>query len=136
MVSHRCTTVVADKVVLLVIPCSVQVPLGWVGKIADGSQDHVVTFLDSTVPDVLHCLNEGQSSAVSFASLVLKVHVERRLVVDVIPGPELHAADPSDGVLRKTSVNPGLVSEKFRSAVFVEVTVAEHGGMSVKVTDT
>ena len=57
-------------------------------------------------------------------------------MVDVIPSPELHAADPSDGVLRKTSVNPGLVSEKFRSAVFVEVTVAEHGGVGVEVTLT
>jgi hypothetical protein len=48
------------------------------------------------VSDVFHSLNEGQSSAVSFAGLLLKVHIEGRLVVDVIASPELHAHNPSD----------------------------------------
>ena len=58
MVSHGCTSVVADVVVLLVIPRSVKVPLGRVGVITDSSQDHVVTFLNSAVPDIFHSLNE------------------------------------------------------------------------------
>jgi hypothetical protein len=58
MVSHGCTSVVADVVVFLVIPRSVKVPLGRVRVVADGSQDHVVTFLNGAVSDILHSLNE------------------------------------------------------------------------------
>ena len=96
MVLHFSTTVVGNEVIFLVVPGSVKVPLCWVGVITDSSQDHVVTFLNGAVSDVLHSLNERQSSTVGLASLLLEVHVEGRLVVDVIASPELHAADPSD----------------------------------------
>ena len=60
----------------------------------------------------------------------------RMLVIQVVAGPELHGQAPSNQVLGKTTENEGAVSEQAGATLFVEVTVAEHGGVCVEVTDT
>lgn len=82
--------VVADKVVFLVVAAPEQVEQTRVSAVADRLQNHIVAFLYGDVADILHCLDEGKSTAVGFASALVQMLVVRVLVVQVVAGPELH----------------------------------------------
>ena len=90
MVTHRCATIVAQEVVLLVVSAAEEFESTWVRVVAHGLQDHVVALLDSTVADILHGLDKGQCASVGALGFVLEVHGEGRLMVDIVTSPQVH----------------------------------------------
>jgi len=122
--------------VLLVIAAAHKAPHSWVTVVANSSKNHVIPFLNGAESDVLHSLDEGQSATVSLPRLFLEVGVKGGLEVDIVTGPELHAADPRDQVLGKTAPNERRVLEHSRALLLVEVSVLEHGAVRLEVSNT
>ena len=136
MVSHRGTTVIAQEMVFLVVAATEKLEGARVGVVADSLENHVVSLLDGAETDVFHGLDEGERPAVSLLGLILKVHGESRLVVDVVATPEGHAGSPEDNEFGTATPNVGHLVEKLAATLLTEVTVAEHGRVCVEVTDT
>ena len=107
MVSHRGTSVIAQKVVFLVVAAAEKLEGARVSVVANGLENHVVPLLDGAESDVFHSLDEGQSPAVSLLGFILEVHGEGRLVVDVIATPEGHASSPEDNEFSTATPNVG-----------------------------
>jgi len=126
VVLHGCALVVADKEIFLIVARSEQSEHARVSSIADSLQDHEVALLDGNKANIFHGLHEWKSTAVGFAGLVMEVHVERVLVVQVVAGPELHRHSPGNQIFRITTPNEGAIREQAGSALLVEMTVAEH----------
>ena len=133
MVLHGRAAIVADEMVLLHVPRAQEFESSWVRVVADRFQDHVVTLSDGHISNVLHRLNEGQSASVCPLGLLLEVHGESILVVQVVASPELHGEDPEEAVLCHTTPDVRHIVEKFRASVLIEVPVAEHGWMSIEI---
>ena len=74
MVTHRCTSIVAHKVVLLVVSATQEIESAWVSVVANSFQNHVVTLLDGAEAYILHGLDEGQSASVCTLRLFLQMH--------------------------------------------------------------
>jgi hypothetical protein len=136
MVSHGCSSHVAQEGVLLVIAAAHKVPHRGVAVVANCSKNHEIPFLHGAESDVLHCLNEGQSATVRLPRLFLEVGVKGGLEVDIVTGPELHAADPRDQVLGEAAPNEGRVLEHSRALLLIEVSVLEHGAVRLEVPNT
>ena len=62
--------------------------------VTNSFQDHVVSFLKSNVPYILHSLYEWDSFSKCFLSLLLQMLSDRMLVINVITSPEVHAEHP------------------------------------------
>ena len=88
VVAHGRATIVAQEVVLLVVATAEELKRARVSVIADSFKDHVVTFLQSAEPHVFHGLHERQRASVGALCLLLQMHGECGLVVQVIAGPE------------------------------------------------
>ena len=126
VITHCGTTIVRQKVVFLVVSAPEEFEGARVGVVANGLQNHIVAFLDSTVANIFHCLHERKCSAVSLLGLLLKVHGESTLVVDVVAGPEVHGDDPKDNEFGGASPEVWHLIEKLGSTLLTEVSVAEH----------
>ena len=126
VVLHGSALVVAHEEVLLVVARAEEVEHARVRTVADCLQDHEVALLDRNEADVLHSLDERQGATVGLAGLIMQVHVQRVLVVQVVAGPELHGEGPGNQVLRVATPDERAVGEQARSALLVEVAVAEH----------
>jgi hypothetical protein len=111
VVFHGCALVVAHKQVFLIVTRSEEFEHAWVSAVADGPQDHKVALLNGDEADVLHGLHERKCAAVSFAGLVVKVHVQGVLVVEVVPSPELHGQSPSNQVFGIATPDEGAIRE-------------------------
>ena len=109
VVLHCCALVVAHKQVLLIVARSEEFEHAWVSAIADGLQNHEVALLNGDEADIFHRLHERKRAAVSFAGLVVKVHVQGVLVVEVVPCPELHGEGPSNQVLGIATPDEGAI---------------------------
>ena len=136
MVFHGGALVVADKEIFLIVARPEESEHAWVGSVADGLQNHEVALLDGHEADVFHGLHEGEGAAVRLAGLVVQVHVQGVLVVQVVPCPELHGKGPGNQVLGITTPDEGAVREQAGSALLVEMTVAEHRRVRVEISDT
>ena len=136
MISHCCSSVVTEEVVLLVIARSHCVPNSWVWIVTDSLENHVISFLNSAESDVFKSLHEWKSSPVSFLGFLLKVHIEGTFVIDIVTCPEVHAENPRNCKFWKSTPNHGHLLEKSRSSLIVEVSVAEHWGMGIHITKT
>ena len=90
MVTHRGTAIVAHEGILLVISVPEELEGTRVSIVTHGLQNHVVALLNGTEAHILHALDEGQSASVGALSLVLQMHCERRLMVDVVAAPQVH----------------------------------------------
>ena len=90
MVTHRGTAIVAHKRILLVISAPEELEGARVGPVAHSLQNHVVALLNGTEAHILHALDERQSASVAALSLVLEVHGECRLMVDIVATPQVH----------------------------------------------
>ena len=113
--------------ILLVVSAAEELEGAWVSVVANCFQNHVVSLLNSAEANVLHGLNERQSASVGTLGLLLQMHGERGFVIDVVAGPQVHGEDPEDAELGHASPDVGHLVEQFGAAVFVEVSVAEHG---------
>ena len=51
-------SVVAHKVVFLVVAAAEELEGTWVSIVADRTQDHVVTLLEGQIANILHCLDK------------------------------------------------------------------------------
>lgn len=127
VITHSGTTIVRQKVVFLVVSASEEFEGARVGVVANGLEDHIVTFLDSTVANIFHCLDERKCSAVSLLGLLLQMHGESTLVVDVVTSPEVHGDDPKDNEFGGATPEVWHLVEKFGSPLLTKVSVAEHG---------
>lgn len=136
MILHCGALVVADKEIFLIVARSEESEHARIGSVADGLQDHEVALLDGHEADVFHCLHEGKGAAVCLAGLIVEVHVQGVLVVQVVPCPELHGEGPGYQVFGITTPDEGAVREQAGSALLVEMTVAEHRRVRVKISDT
>lgn len=134
VVLHGCALVVADEQVFLIVARSEEFEHAWVSAITDGLQDHEVALLDGDEADVLHGLHEGKRAAVGLAGLIVQVHVQGVLVVEVVPGPELHGQGPSNQVFGIATPDEGAIGEETRSALLIEVAVAEHRGVRIEIS--
>ena len=90
MVTHRGAAIVAHEVVLLVVSAPEEFEGTRVRIVAHGLENHVVALLNGTEAHILHALDEGQSAPVCALGLILEVHGERRLMVDVVSAPKVH----------------------------------------------
>ena len=135
VVFHGCTLVVADKQIFLIVARSEQSEHARVSSITDGLQDHEFALLDGDKTNIFHGLHERKSATVGFAGLVVEVHVEGVLVVQVVASPELHGHGPSNQVFRITTPDEGAVREQTGPALLVEMPVAEHGRVRVEIAN-
>ena len=135
MVLHGGALVVADKEIFLIVARPEESEHTRVGSVADGLQNHEVALLDGHEADIFHRLHEGESAAVCLAGLVVEVHVQGVLVVQVVPCPELHGEGPGNQVFGITTPDEGAVREQAGSALLVEMTIAEHRRVRVEIAD-
>ena len=87
MVSHCASTVVREEVIFLVVTRAEILKLFGFRMIADGANDHSITFLTRAEADVFHSLNEGSLSARKFACRLLEMHSNLMLRVNVVARP-------------------------------------------------
>ena len=90
MVTHRGAAIVANEGILLVVSASEEFEGTRVSIVANSLEDHVVALLDGAEAHILHALDERQSASVGALSLVLEMHGECRLMVDVVAAPQVH----------------------------------------------
>ena len=99
MVTHRCTTIVRDEKVLLIVATTEELKGTRVRVVAHGLEHHVVTFCDCKIAYIFHGLDEGQRASVGSLGLLLEMHSESRLMIDIVSAPEVHGNAPEDGEL-------------------------------------
>lgn len=56
-------------------------------------------------------------------------------MVEIVRGPEAETETPGDEELGVSAVDEGLIGEESRSALLIEVSISEHGRVSVVVSD-
>ena len=127
VITHGGTSVVTHEMVFLVVATAEEFECTRVRVVAHCLKDHIVTLLHSEESDILHSLNERQSSAIGSLSFLLKVHSEGRLVIDVVATPEAHGDGPEEDELGRATPDVGHLVEKLRATILIEVSVAEHG---------
>ena len=81
-------SVVAHEVVLLVVAATEELEGPWVSIVTDCSQDHVVTLLQGQIANILHCLDEWKGAPVGTSGLLLEMHGERLLMIQIVAAPE------------------------------------------------
>jgi len=133
VIAHRRALVVADKQVFLVVPTSHNVPKLRLCVVAESFQNHVVTLLNRAISNILHRLNEGQSSSVRLACLLLEMLGKRVFVINVVSAPEPHTEHPAKQVLGQSAPNEGCVSKHTWTLLFVEVSVLKHRRVGIIV---
>ena len=83
-----------NEYIVLVISLTKKFKHFWVFIVTDSFKDHVVSFLQGNVPDILHSLDEWDSFSISFLSFFLKMLCDRVLMIDIVTGPEVHTEHP------------------------------------------
>ncbi len=56
-------------------------------------------------------------------------------MVEIVRGPEAETETPGDEEFGVSAVDEGLIGEESRSALLIEVSISEHGRVSVVVSD-
>ena len=98
--------------IFLVISLSEELKVAWIVVVADGLQDHGVSFLEGNVANVFHGLHKRYNSPVSLLSLILKIHGQTVPMGDVIARPEKHHEHPREEELWEATIDKWLIVEK------------------------
>ena len=104
--------------------------------VAHRFENHIVSFLESNVSDILHCLNEWDHSSEAFFSFILQVRGQGVSVVNVVTTPKIHAEHEAEEILWKSTVDKWSILEQVGSLLLAEVPVSIHWRVRVKFIDS
>ena len=120
----------------LVVAITQEVEVTRVLGIANRLQDHIVSLLEGDISDILHGLHEGRDLAECLLGLLLVVHSQRVLVVNIVATPEVLAEHPRENEFRKATPLERRVIKQSGASLLAEVSISEHGRVRIVIGNT
>ena len=131
--TQGCTLDSVGEHVSLIVAVPEELEVARVLGIANGLQNHIVSLLERDVADVFHGLHERGHLAESLLGLLLVVHGQRMLVIDVVATPKVLAKHPGQDELGQAAPLERTIVKQSGAPLLAEVPVSEHGRVSIEV---